>query len=185
MTSPVRIAVLALLAAVAALGALAGPAPAAAKAEPCWERLLDDWVDGRIDKSYPASCYREAIKHLPEDLEAYSSVREDIERALASAAGGGGGDGGGGRETVIDPPVDQTAEPLPEPGPTAEPSGPSDDSLFNRVLPRATGADSIPLPLLVLAGLALLLLAAAAVSYAARRVQARRVPLGGPPGPGA
>jgi hypothetical protein len=39
----------------------------------------------------------------------------------------------------------------------------------------------VPLPLLVLAGLAMLLLAAAGVSYGARRVQARRAGPGGPP----
>jgi len=42
-----------------------------------------------------------------------------------------------------------------------------------------TDAQSIPLPLLVLGGLALLLLAAAGATLVARRVQARR----GPPGP--
>jgi hypothetical protein len=58
-----------------------------------------------------------------------------------------------------------------------------DESLFDKVLPRATGAESVPLPLLVLAGLALLLLAAAGVSFAARWFQARRVAAGSPPGP--
>jgi hypothetical protein len=41
-------------------------------------------------------------------------------------------------------------------------------------------ADSIPIPLLVLGGLAFALMAAAGVSYAARRVQARRA-AGDPP----
>ena len=38
-----------------------------------------------------------------------------------------------------------------------------------------SNADSVPLPLLVLAGIAFLLLAAAAASFVARRIQARRV----------
>nr|MBA2463009.1 hypothetical protein [Actinomycetota bacterium] len=39
-------------------------------------------------------------------------------------------------------------------------------------------SDSIPVPLLVLAGLALLLVAAGSVGYVVRRLQARRVPPG-------
>ena len=42
-------------------------------------------------------------------------------------------------------------------------------------------ADSIPIPLLVLGGLAFTLMAAAGVSYAARRVQARRAAADPPP----
>jgi hypothetical protein len=59
------------------------PAPSAATA-PCWKRLINDWFDGRIDKVYPVSCYREALKHLPPDLEIYASARDDITRALAA-----------------------------------------------------------------------------------------------------
>ena len=39
-----------------------------------------------------------------------------------------------------------------------------------------SSADSVPIPLLVLAGLALLLVAAGSAGYAIRRYQARRVP---------
>lgn len=185
MNLKIRIALIALVAGLGALGGLAAPSQADAKTTPCWDRLLDDWVvDGRVDKTYPASCYREAIKHLPRDLEEYSSVREDLERALNSAAR----DNGGEPPAMIAPPVERRAsDPLPgvdiEDGVVADSE--DGDSLFDRLLPRATGADSVPLPLLVLAGLALLLLAAAAVSFAARRVQAHRVrvsgPRGGPP----
>ena len=179
-----RIALIALAAGLGAVGALAAAPPADAKAAPCWKRLLDDWVvDARVDKTYPASCYRDAVKHLPRDLEEYSSVREDLERALNSAARSNGGDPPG----MIPPSTERRASaPLPgveiDEGVAAESA---DESLFDTLLPRATGADTVPLPLLVLAGLALLLLAAAAVSFAARRVQAHRVrvsgPRGGPP----
>jgi hypothetical protein len=58
--------------------------PAAAGAgEPCWKRVVADWAaDEAVDRSYPTSCYREAILKLPEDLRAYSSAPEDIQRAL-------------------------------------------------------------------------------------------------------
>jgi hypothetical protein len=68
------------------LALLAGTAPPTAPAAaPCWKQLLNDWYDGRIDKTYNAGCYREALKHLPTDVEVYSSARSDIQRALATA----------------------------------------------------------------------------------------------------
>src|SRR5688572_17156545 len=104
MSLKLRIALIALAAALGAVGALAGAPVADAKDAPCWKRLLDDWVvDARIDKTYPASCYREAMKHLPRDLDDYTNVREDIERALTGAARGNGGD----PPRMIVPPVDR------------------------------------------------------------------------------
>jgi hypothetical protein len=53
-------------------------------ATPCWERVIADWSDnGRVDRTYPLSCYREAVRHMPEDLRAYSSAPAAIDRALA------------------------------------------------------------------------------------------------------
>ena len=52
-------------------------------APPCWERVIADWSDnGRVDRSYPLACYREAVKHMPEDLRAYSTAPAAIDRAL-------------------------------------------------------------------------------------------------------
>jgi hypothetical protein len=48
----------------------------------CVRALLADWADGRIDRTYPLGCYREALKSLPTDLEVYSSAPEDIASAL-------------------------------------------------------------------------------------------------------
>jgi hypothetical protein len=61
-------------------------APASAAPVPCWKKLLNDWYDGKIDKIYPLPCYHEAIKHLPADVEVYSSAKDDILNALAAAA---------------------------------------------------------------------------------------------------
>jgi len=58
-------------------------APAASQAaSPCWQRVLDDWRDGRIDGRYAVHCYRDALSHLPEDLRVYGSAEADIQRAL-------------------------------------------------------------------------------------------------------
>jgi hypothetical protein len=50
---------------------------------PCWERLLHEWrANGRIDRTYPIACYRDATANLPEDLRQYSTALEDIRRAM-------------------------------------------------------------------------------------------------------
>ena len=64
-----------------ALAALACSATAGA-AQSCASRVLADWRDGRIDQTYPVSCYRDALADLPEDVRVYSSAQTDITRAL-------------------------------------------------------------------------------------------------------
>ena len=72
-----------LLFAAACLAALAATGTAGA-APSCATRLLDDWRDGRIDQTYPVSCYRQALADLPEDVRVYSTAQGDITRALQS-----------------------------------------------------------------------------------------------------
>lgn len=92
----------ALLAFVLAILAAATSGTAAAKSS-CSSRLIADWQDGRIDRTYPVPCYRQALASLPEDVRVYSTATSDITRALharlassskrptAATAGGGGG----------------------------------------------------------------------------------------------
>jgi hypothetical protein len=58
-------------------------APVAPATAPCWDRLTLDWLDGRIDKTYPIPCYQQAVDRLDTDLENYTNIREDILHALA------------------------------------------------------------------------------------------------------
>jgi hypothetical protein len=178
--------VLALLAAVIA-GGVAVPEADAAK--PCYRQLINDWYDGRIDKSYPIACYREAIKKLPPDVKTYSSAQEDFERALAAAIRQNGGQA----PTVVPPSdVGRSVDPSEDPGETdttgsgggtstgpggdeGTPSPEDEKGVIGSLGP--DNADSIPVPLLVLAGVAMLLLAAAAAGFIAKRVQERRVPI--------
>jgi hypothetical protein len=61
------------------------PATRAAAVAPCWEQVIADWSDnGRVDRTYPLSCYRAAVQRMPEDLRAYSSAPAAIDRALAA-----------------------------------------------------------------------------------------------------
>jgi len=94
-----------------AVGVVALASTGTAGATPsCGSRVLSDWSDGRIDNTYPVSCYRQALAKLPEDVRVYSSAQTDITRALqarlqaASAKSpdhGGGGGGGGGVSPVL------------------------------------------------------------------------------------
>jgi hypothetical protein len=168
--------------------ALPPPAPAAA-ATPCWKRLINDWYDGRIDQAYPVQCYRQAIKNLPEDVKAYSSAREDIRRALLAAFRSNRGKPLG-PNSIVRPPGDRRSsagarrvgarEADDERSAGGATSRDDDDSggplgaFFEALAPGK--ADSIPLPLIVLAALAMLLLAAAAAGLVTRRLQARGAP---------
>lgn len=148
-----------------------GTSPAQA-AKPCWERVIDDWVDNdRIDGVYSAKCLQEAVKHLPEDVRAYSNfedqvrqLRQDSNR-LPQGSEGAGGSGGGSGSGSGGPAVREI-----EPN-----TGPREEGPIQSVLGSGTtDATSIPLPLIILAALALLLLAAGAAGLVSRKLQARR-----------
>lgn len=142
-----------------------GAGNAAAKT-PCWKTLLNDWYDGRIDGTYPVSCYTAAINHLPEDLQDYSQARSDLSRALQNAILAMGGNNS-------EPPPPDTMVP-PESGSST--TAHKDKGFFERIA-NALGpgnATSIPLPLLILAGVGLLLIAGAGASVGARKIQTRR-----------
>ncbi len=151
---------LAVLGLVAAVGS--STAAAASASAPCWKALINDWYDGRIDNVYPVHCYREALAHLPEDVQTYSSARDDINRALqARLAGGPGGGRNGGPGS--NPPSTSGRE---------TGTGPVNDAIGSLGPKDAT---SVPIPLIVLAGVAFLLLAAGSVGFFARRMQSRKV----------
>jgi uncharacterized membrane protein YgcG len=166
-------ALITLLAAGFAALSLTGTA-AAASATPCGKKVLADWYDnGRIDRLYPLHCYEEAVDAIPPDIRDYVDARDVIERALQAAVngkltyggpdptpgdgngndrgigglgGGGGGSNGnggsGGGGTEVTPDVN-----------TSSPS-------------------SVPIPLLILGGMSLALLAAGGLGYVSRRRQA-------------
>src|SRR5262249_22821501 len=155
---PMRCALVALVltlmgSALGAAGATAGP--------PCWKTLLTDEWDSRIDGTYSVRCYEQALKHLPEDVLVYGQAKNDLERALLNAVAVNG---------------HHQLE-----GGTLVPGGVNADAhlrrgVFQRLLARLGPASptAAPLPLLVLAGISLLLMAAAGASVAARWVYARR-----------
>lgn len=166
---PVRIFGLVLL---LALALMVGAKPAAAKT-PCWKQVVNDWVeDSRIDRTYPRQCYSDALKNVPNDVKDYSSFEEDIQSALQRVSRNRSLSGtGSGASTQPEKPrrlgTADEAKPRPEYFKQA----------FDKLGPRK--ADSMPIPLMILAGMALLLIAAGGGGLISRRLRARRAT--GPP----
>ena len=163
-----------LLAFGAALFGTAAPADAA-KSKPCWKQVIDDWSqDGSIDGTYPLACIEEALDKVPEDVRAYSdfeeqakAARQEQSRLPQGSGGGNGGGGNGGSGGGASPPVEERE---PNTG-----TGPKDESPVAWALgTRGNNADSVPVPLLILLGLAGALITAGAAGFGARKLRARR-----------
>jgi cobalamin biosynthesis Mg chelatase CobN len=155
---------------------------AAANQKSCAQQVIDDWFDdGRVNKIYPLPCYTQAIKMLPPDLLIYGNAEEEIGRALAFAKQGKPDPGG--------------ADPTPTPTDTTTQTTATDtigtaatdtDTIgtaatdtdttgtaatdTNTSATDTSGPSSVPIPLLVLGGLAVLLLAAGSAGYLRRRM---------------
>ncbi len=147
---------------------LAGEA-AAAKTTPCGEKVLNDWWDnGRVDRLYPLHCYEEAIDGIPQDIRDYSDAEQVISRALQAAVGGKLASGG-------DDPSPGNDGPIREPGAPVPGDDPGDAGTGGSVASPdvdGSGASSVPIPLIVLGGMSLALLAAGGLGYLSRRRQA-------------
>ena len=173
---PVWLLLTAALSATALLAVGAGEARAVTSASldataGCDLAVINDWSDNnRVDKIYAIPCYTQALQRLSRypDVEGYSSAADDIRNALLAAIrqdrGGGGASGGtsgspGGSSGGSGGGQSGDNGPVPS---AIDKGGPSD-------------ATSIPLPLIVLAALAGLLLLTAGATWLARRIQARRM----------
>jgi hypothetical protein len=160
-----------------------GVGTAAAKSKPpCWKTLINDWYDGRIDGTYPVHCYRDALKHLPTDVETYSSARDDIRQALQKrltqgASGGGTTTAGGGKSGGSGPTAGGGNS---NGGGGGNTNGGGDKGTpVKSVFGAGKGdhADSFPVALIVLGGIAGLLMAAGAAGFITRRTRTRRLQL--------
>jgi len=162
---------------VCSAGILATASPAlAAKSQPCWKLVINDWSqDGSIDGAYSAKCIEEALDRVPEDIRAYSDFEEQAKAARLAAtrslqSSGGGSDdadesqsGSGGDAAPVKPREPDTT--------------PKDETLIQSALgTNGNNADSVPLPLLILLGLAGALIIAGGVGLGARKLRAHRPP---------
>ncbi|HVS84481.1 MAG TPA: hypothetical protein VHD91_02485 [Gaiellaceae bacterium] len=177
---------LGLLAALAVTFALAAGVPRAAASpsslseatSTCWKDVINDWLahSPNVVGTYPIACYTQAIQHLDSyaDIQGYSNAPQDIRRALLAALrnqGSGPTSGGSNGSNGNDNSSGPTASGHNDPGDGGGTGFIT--NLFNKVGPG--NAQSVPLPLLVLGGLALVLLLGALGTYVAKRVQERRI----------
>jgi hypothetical protein len=149
-------ALVAVLGTVVVAGCGAGGPETADGAElPCGEAVLRDWSDGSIDRRYSADCYISAIAALPEDVRTYTSAEDDIARAAQSQSDGATATTGDAREARATTPERQLS------AARAEAVDPSASGSLRRP----------PVPLLVLAGVGIALLAGVLAVTATRLVR--------------
>ena len=204
MTSPppekgnrIVLRVLRNLLAVALIGLLA--VAAAARANP----VSDCAGDGDLDKRYSNTELRNALDHIPGDLDEYSNCREVIKGAISSGSdkrtnqdgggggptGGGGGGGGGGDAGAIS--ADEQAkraddnaalEAITSDANDAKPQlnvgGEQVEPGHNGLFDLASASNGVPTPLLVaLIAIGVLALAGGLVALRARVPALGRIPL--------
>ena len=162
----------------------------------CARAIVDDWYpDGDVDFLYPLDCYQKAIKSLSGDLRVYSSAADDINRAYRFAKRSQPDPGRGSSSTTT------TTTTTTEPTTTAETTTastatePRTDTDFGGTSAGGAGgpgqggggitdgrpagtedSSSVPVPLIVLGGLAVLLFAAGGAGYVSRRLRAAATP---------
>ena len=154
---------------VVAVSLLAASPSVAHAATPCAQRVISDWTkDGKIDGHYSAKCLRQAYRSVPEDLADYSSIKDDITAALIGSGpptnglnNGAGPDnmGSGGSIARKEAAAKKRAQ-------LAVPSAGTAQSV-------PESSRTIPLPLLILAAIALAALLAAASPPLIKRVRTR------------
>jgi hypothetical protein len=135
----------------------------------CGKQVVTDWYvhkDHRVHGHYPLYCYREALDSLDPSVDDYTNARTAIQAALAAEAlrNGGGPGGPSGRLRPGQKPILYHNTYDFSGVPTGDATTPTNTS----------GPSSVPVPLLVLAGLAVLLLTAGGAGYVARRVKGNR-----------
>ena len=173
----ITLALLVLVAGLAATAAL--PSSAAAAGKPCWERVIDDWLDnGTIDKQYKAACYQQALKRVPEDLRDYSNITDAISAALSASLRGDSGNGNGNDSSSGGGGGSSSGSGNSDAGKRRVPQAVPSQSIYDKGIHSlgTTKASSIPIPLLVLAALGALLLVSAGGLAASKRLKARRPP---------
>lgn len=152
------------------------PATADAKV-PCRNQVFNDWEhDGQISSKYPLACYRDALRHVPTTEKIYSSLEDDIRAAMQGAIARLNGkqvapEIGHKFATTTSTP---SAPVLVDQRPRDEKFNPSSPSTPTSRASDVTGSTGggVPVPLLVLGGVALVLIASGAAGVVVRRRRA-------------
>jgi hypothetical protein len=166
--------------------AVFAPVTAAHAAVPCRDRIYNDWyADGKIATTYPLACYSDALKHVPTDAREYSSLADDIRAAMLGARqrlegrkqvptqiGRGtlrATENANGQKSHDKAPSTSSAphDPKSDGTPAQTQTTPPPSTLAAGET--SGGSSGIPVPLLVLGGLAILLVAAGLIGAVAKR----------------
>lgn len=169
--------------------------PAGANAALCRNKIYTDWLaDGKVASTYPHACYVDALHHIPQDANVYSNLREDItaamrasaRRAEGKAAPAEVGRGFATQNVLVSsntpsssahPPTSTVSESSSTSKPPSSPASAHDPAVGEQSAGGATPASSksgTPVPVLVLGGLALALLAAGAVGAGMKHSRSQR-----------
>ena len=160
-----------MLVALPVVAATGAPTAVAASKKTCGEQVVEDWYKhhNNISKIYPLHCYRDAINDLETDLRIYSGAEEDIRRALLYA-----------QRNLPDPGPKGNSGTGSRPRAGAGSGRDLDNGSAQRIEQgselgvNTAGPSAIPIPVIVLAGVAGLLLVLGGAGYLTRRVAARR-----------
>ncbi len=149
-------------------------------AMPCRNKIFNDWYgDGKIASTYSHACYVDALQHIPPDANEYSSLREDISAAMRAAAlqqtgkvvPKEVGHGFTSHNVLVNSPT-QSKTPHAQTTPTSHDPSTGEKNASGAEL--ASSSSGTPLPVLVLGGVALALVAAGGVGAGVRRSRSRR-----------
>ena len=124
--------------------------------------MIADWRDGHFDRTYAPRCYRDAISALPEDIRIYSSAEQDINRALIASLA---------KRSTTTPKKVGAVKGIVRRLASAQPQAATQRQAAQAALD--AGSTSLPVPVVVAAGAALLLVGTAVVSVLARRLRRR------------
>ena len=159
------------LTAFVGVGAAASAAQGAKHdATPCWKVLTNDAFDGKVDGIYPTATYGEAVKHLPTDVQSYSTIAQVITQARQDALQQAG--------TGVKPDPARCGFVLGSAGSgtgtTGNANGNGNDKgpipgVIDSV--GSGSADSFPVALIVIAGIAVVLLLGGGAGFLLRRKQ--------------
>lgn len=141
--------------------------PVGNAAVPCRDRIYNEWyASGKISTTYPASCYRDALKHIPADAQVYSNLGSDIKLALQAAVD---------RSTSANPARIPASVGSGHISPIAsETRGAVTTKNEQALAASATGSSSgLPTPVVILGAVALMLAAAGLVGTGVRYVRKR------------
>jgi hypothetical protein len=139
---------------------------------PCWKVLTNDAFDGKVDGIYPAAVYGEAIKHLPTDVQSYSTIADVITRARQAALQQAG------KGVKADPARCGYAVGDKSGGASSGTGGSPSDGLVPGVIDKgANSADGFPVALIVIAIVAALLVLGGGAGFIVRRRQRNQAEL--------